>query len=357
MVLLLFVNDANLCKFPPNYYAMRVINILFVCFLFHFVNPVARGQSSGKVAVGFYNCENLFDTIDDPAKEDEEFTPDGKYRYTEWIYQQKLKNISSVLAAMHPAVVGLAEVENSTVLRDLTSQQSIAAKGYRYIIHNGPDPRGINVALIYDPTLFRVLKSEPIKVDISSTSGKAVTRDVLHVYGILIKDTVDIFVNHWPSRRGGTDESSDKRSIAAQVNRDAAARLMKKNKNTHVIIMGDLNDNPADPSITKVLGAVADRRSSGSYLYNPFASIHASGLGTEVYRKQWNLFDQIIISSSLLTDKTLTYNGAEIFKPSFIIDTYKGHEGEPHRSFKGPHWINGYSDHFPVVTYFTTSSR
>lgn len=336
---------------------MRVINILFVCLPFLFVNSTTHGQSAGRVVVGFYNCENLFDTIDDPAKDDEEFTPDGKYKYSDRIYRQKLKNISSVLAAMRPAVVGLAEVENSTVLKDLTTQQSIAAKGYRFVIHSGPDPRGINVALIYDPASFRVLKSEPIKVDISSTSGKAVTRDVLHVHGILVKDTVDIFVNHWPSRRGGADESNDKRGIAAQVNREAAARLMKKNKNAHIIIMGDLNDNPADPSITNVLGAVADKKSSGSYLYNPFASIHASGSGTEVYRKQWNLFDQIIISSSLLTDKTLTYNGAEIFRPSFIIDTYKGHEGEPHRSFKGPRWINGYSDHFPVVTYFTTSSR
>ncbi|MBL7692524.1 MAG: hypothetical protein JNM41_13110 [Flavipsychrobacter sp.] len=336
---------------------MRIVNILFVSLLFLFVNPAAYSQSARTVAVGFYNCENLFDTIDDPAKDDEEFTPDGKYKYTDRIYQQKLKNISSVLAAMRLAVAGLAEVENSTVLKDLTAQQSIAAKGYRYVIHNGPDPRGINVALIYDPASFRVLKSEPIKVDISSTSGKAVTRDVLHVHGILVKDTVDIFVNHWPSRRGGTDESNNKRSIAAQVNRDAAMKVMKKNKNAHIIIMGDLNDNPADPSITNILGAVADKKSSGSYLYNPFASIHASGSGTEVYRKQWNLFDQIIISSSLLTDKTLTYNKAEIFKPSFIIDTYKGHEGEPHRSFKGPRWINGYSDHFPVVTYFTTSSR
>jgi predicted extracellular nuclease len=336
---------------------MRTVNILFVSYLLLFVNATVIAQSRNRLIVGFYNCENFFDTIDDPAKDDEDFTPGGKYRYTYSIYQQKLKNISSVVAAMRPAVLGLAEIENTTVLKELTSQPSLTHIGYRYILHTGPDPRGINVALIYDPASFRVLKSEPIKVDISSTSGKSVTRDVLHVHGILIKDTVDIFVNHWPSRRGGTDESNDKRSIAAQANRDAAARLLKKNKNAHIIIMGDLNDNPADPSITKILGAVADKRSSGTYLYNPFASVHASGLGTEVYRKQWNLFDQIIISSSLLTDKTLTYNGSEIFKPSFIIDTYKGHEGEPHRSFKGPRWINGYSDHFPVVTYFTTSSR
>jgi predicted extracellular nuclease len=336
---------------------MRTVNILFVSYLLFFVNTSVRAQARNRLTVGFYNCENLFDTIDDPAKDDEDFTPDGKYRYTNRIYQQKLKNISSVVAAMRPAILGLAEIENTTVLKDLTSQASLAQIGYHYISHTGPDPRGINVALIYNPASFRVLKSQPLEVDISSTPGKAVTRDVLHVRGILIRDTVDIFVNHWPSRRSGTDESNDKRRIAAQVNRNAAMKLMKANKNAHVIIMGDLNDNPADASIMSVLGALPEKRSTVGYLYNPFAAIHATGNGTEVYRKQWNLFDQIIISSSLLTDKTLIYEGAEIFKPSFIVDTYKGHEGEPHRSFKGPRWINGYSDHFPVVTYFTTSSR
>jgi endonuclease/exonuclease/phosphatase family metal-dependent hydrolase len=336
---------------------MRLINILFVIFFIIFNCEKIYANPERKIIVGFYNCENLFDTYDDPAKEDEEFTPNGKYHYTQSIYEKKLHNIAAVLERMEPAILGLAEIENNTVLNALTRQPAIAGRKYKYVWYSGPDPRGINVALVYDPALFRVLTSEPIHVDISATGGKSVTRDVLHVRGILVTDTVDVFVNHWPSRRGGADESVAKREIAARVNRDAAKALLKKNRNAHIIIMGDLNDNPDDNSVHNVLAAKTDKATvSAADLYNPYAAIYNNGGGTEVYRRHWNLFDQVIISGSLLYSKTLKFDRAEIFKPSFIVDTYKGHEGEPHRSFKGTYWINGYSDHFPVVTYFTTSN-
>ncbi len=335
---------------------MQLLNILFVYCLLFAASP--GGFAQGKIAVAFYNCENLFDIVDDPAKNDEEFTPGGKYHYTEKIYRQKLHNIAAVLQAMNnargPAIIGLAEVENSIVLNDLTHQSEIADHKYQYVLHDGPDPRGINVALVYDPALFRVLKSEPVHIDISATGGKSVTREVLHVHGILAGDTVDVFVNHWPSRRGGEDESGPKREIAANVNKKAADGLLKKNRNARIIIMGDFNDNPDDKSIATILSAKADVRNvTATQLYNPFANIYRSGTGTEVFKHQWNLFDQVIISGTLLNIGRLHYESAEVYKPAFIQDTYKGHVGEPKRSFVGTKWINGYSDHFPVVVYLS----
>jgi endonuclease/exonuclease/phosphatase family metal-dependent hydrolase len=342
----------------------KIMNMNKFFFLFSFTCFIslcgcAQKVSDRDIAIAFYNCENFFDTVHNPAKEDEEFTPGGKYHYTQKIYEQKVHNIATVIQSMGgkvecPAVIGMAEVENSTVLNDLIHQPELARGNYKYEWFDGPDPRGINVAMLYNPKYFRVLKSEPLHVDLSGTGGKSVTRDVLHVYGILSGDTVHIFVNHWPSRRGGEDESDPKRDIAAMVNKTAIEKIMNKDPNAKIIVMGDLNDNPTSNSITNVLGAKGDENSvTASGLFDPWTSIFTAGAGTEEYKHSWNLFDQVIISGGFLknTNHKLHYDKAEIFKPEFIIDHYKGHEGEPHRSFVGTHWINGYSDHFPVILY------
>jgi endonuclease/exonuclease/phosphatase family metal-dependent hydrolase len=320
----------------------------------------AQAGGENRVVVAFYNCENFFDIVDNPAKNDDEFTPGGKYRYTQAIYEKKLHNIATVIQNMGgsegPAILGVAEVENNTVLNDLVHQPELARRNYKYEWYDGPDPRGINVALIYNPKYFRVLRSEPLHVDLSGTGGKSITRDVLHVYGILDGDTVHVFVNHWPSRIGGEDQSGPKRAIAAHVNKDMIDALMKKNPGTRAIVMGDLNDNPTDNSVTNVLNAKAEPRDvPATGLYDPWADIYKGGEGTESYKKQWNLFDQIIISGAFLQNRKnkLHYELAAIYKPDFIVDTYKGYEGQPHRSFKGTYWINGYSDHFPVTVSFT----
>jgi endonuclease/exonuclease/phosphatase family metal-dependent hydrolase len=324
----------------------------FVLAIFQPCHAIAQVQD--RIAVAFYNCENFFDTVDNPVKDDDDFTPRGKYHYTRKVYEQKLLHIADVLQQMDPAVMGVAEVENNAVLDALCRQQSIAGQKYRYVWFDGPDPRGINVALVYNPRLFKVLNEEPLKVNISSTGGKAITRDVLHVRGILVGDTVDVFVNHWPSRRGGEAESGAKRAIAATVNKDAFADLMRKYRNAKVIVMGDLNDNPDDNSVVKVLGAKPDAGSvSATGLFNPFYKLYKSGNGTEVYKHQWNLFDQVILSGAMLRSGKLRYIGPEIYKPAFLQDTYKGHEGEPYRSYVGTRWIGGYSDHFPVAVYFS----
>ena len=334
---------------------------LYIIALYSFLPGCAHDPAPGRVGIVFYNCENLFDTIHDPGKDDSEFTPGGKYHYTQKIYEQKIHNIATVLQSMDsndgPAVIGLAEIENNTVLNDLVRQPEIMGHNYKYVWYNGPDPRGINVAMLYDPKYLRVLESQPLHIDLSGTGGKICTRDVLHVYGVLCGDTVHLFINHWPSRTGGGQESAPKRAIAALVNRQAIDAVLELSPDAKIIVMGDFNDNPVDSSIAAILKAKKEPGGvSGTGLYNPWADMYKTGAGTEEYKHSWNLFDQVMLSAAFLHNKNhkLQYGKAEIYKPDFIIDHYKGHEGTPHRSFAGPHWINGYSDHFPVILYLKT---
>lgn len=301
-------------------------------------------QEKGRTqAIAFYNVENLFDTQDDPATNDDEFTPRGAYRYTEKIYKQKLHNIATVIDKLNASVVGLAEIENSTVLDDLVRQPELATDNYKYAWYNSPDPRGIDVALLYNPKVFKLLQSKKLPIVMKGVA----TRDVLLVSGVLAGDTVHILVNHWPSRGEGLQESEPKRMAAAQVNKRVVDSLTRINKDAKIIIMGDLNDNPADASISKVLGAKADKAGT---LYNPWAAIHKSGKGTSVYHKKWDHFDQVIISSSLTKKSGWYFDKAQIFDEDFIRN--KGFEDAyPLRSFKGKNWNNGYSDHLPVILY------
>ena len=210
------------------------------------------------------------------------------------------------------------------------------------------------MAMLYDPKHFKVLVAEPLKVDLSYIASNSHTRDVLYTCGVLDGDTVYVFVNHWPSNRG--EDSPQKRLKAAEVNLAAVRALNVKHPDAKVIIMGDFNDNPLGDLMNRVMGANSIRSSvTGTHLYNPFGEKFINGEGTEIYQHKWNLFDMIIVSGSLLENKKhgLQYKDAKIFKPDFLIDHYKGHEGEPKRSFVGTHWINGYSDHFPVILYLS----
>jgi endonuclease/exonuclease/phosphatase family metal-dependent hydrolase len=338
------------------------INILIgYCVLFSACNnsvhtPEKINQlSADRIKVAFYNCENLFDTHHQPGKQDGDFTPDGKYHYTQRVFEQKLHNIATVFQSMSGndgalAIAGLAEVENDRVLEDLCSQPELGDKHFKHICHAGPDPRGINVGFIYDPSLFIVINEETIPVIFRSTGHSSHGRDILHVYGILDGDTVHVFVNHWTSRRKGEEESERKRVQAASANKAVIDDLMKNNTNTKVIVMGDFNDNPTDRSIIETLDAKSDAAKTNiSSLFNPFFDIYNAGYGTEKYRSTWNLFDQILVSGAFVQKNLnhLHYEKAEIYKPEFILN-HKKNGDEPKRSFIGSRWSNGYSDHFPV---------
>ncbi len=313
-------------------------------------------------AIAFYNLENLYDTEDDPKTRDEEFTPTGPYNYTEEVYHQKLHNLATVISKLGtevtpdgPALIGHAEVENDKVLQDLTAQPEIADRHYRFVHFNSPDARGIDVALLYNPKYFTVLNAQALYTDISAFGEKGgKTRDVLYVTGLLNGDTTHVFVNHWPSRRGGEAASAPLRAIAAGVSKKVIDSLMKVNPASKVIVMGDLNDDPTDASVTKVLGAKGNKDKVGpSELFNPFTAFYNQGIGTLGYNDVWNLFDQIMISGAYLrsNDPQWRYYKAEVFNRDFLKEKFGQYKGYPHRSFSGTTWINGYSDHFPTIVY------
>lgn len=315
-------------------------------------------------AVAFYNFENLFDTEDDPKKNDDEFLPNGPYHYTEEIYRQKIHNLATVLQQLGtemtpdgPALIGTAEIENGKVLEDLAAQPEIRKRGYKHVWFDGPDYRSIDVALLYNPSYFKVLHAEALRVDLNGDNVKGgSTRDVLHVTGILSGDTTHVFVNHWPSRRGGEAATAPLRAIAAGVSKKVIDSLVKRNPQTKIILMGDLNDDPTDASITQVLKAKGNReevRPGG--LYNPWVSFYKNGIGTLGYNDSWDLFDQIMVSSGWLKadeNKAWKYYKAEVFNREFLKNKFGQYKGYPHRSFDGTNWINGYSDHFPTIIYF-----
>ena len=345
----------------------RGMRILIVIPLLILGATHAEAQKTARqyqvAAVAFYNLENLFDTLDEPYKFDEEFTPSGANHYTSEIYHQKLHNLATVLAQLGtgltpdgPAIIGVAEIESDRVLQDLSSQPEIRDRHYRFVHFESPDSRGIDVALLYHPKYFQVLQARALFTNISGSGQKGgKTRDVLHVVGVLAGDTTHVFVNHWPSRRGGEAASAPLRAIAAHVSKHVIDSLMAINADTRVLLMGDLNDDPTSPSVQKVLDATGNRKKlKPGGLYNPWANFLAKGIGTLAYNDSWNLFDQIMLSSGWLKagDGHWRFYKAEIFNRDFLKENFGRYRGYPYRSFEGSNWLNGYSDHFPVIVYF-----
>lgn len=315
------------------------------------------------LGVAFYNLENFFDPQDDPHKSDEDFTPDGNYRYTETVYQQKTEQLAYVLSRLGtetvpdgPVLIGVSEVENARVLENLVSRPSIQDRKYRFVHLEGPDVRGIDVALLYRPDYFRVLYARSLYVDLRlAGKKKGKTRDILHVCGILAGDTVHVLVNHWPSRRGGLAASAGSRAVAAGVCKSLTDSLLAANKYTRILIMGDFNDDPVNLSISRILDARDDRRKVTLHsLYNPWGSFFKKGIGTLGYNDRWHLFDQILLSGAFLQSgkkQGWQYHKAEIFNREFLQNRFGKYKGYPHRSFRNRRWDNGYSDHFPVLVY------
>lgn len=321
----------------------------------------AQSNTYKVCAIAFYNLENLFDPADDPRKSDEEFTPSGANHYTQEVYKEKLHNMATVLSQLAieknpdgPAVIGVAEVENEKVLQDLVAQPELQSRHLRIVHFDSPDSRGIDVGLLYHPGYFTVLQARALPVDIIVEGKREYTRDVLYVTGITGADTIHIFVNHWPSRRGGEAATVWKRAKAAEVCRKVIDRLVKDNPTVRYIVMGDLNDDPPDPSITKTLGAVGSKQAvQPGGMYNPWSAFYKKGIGTLGHNDSWSLFDQIILSYGFIQPaaKGWQFYKAEVFNRSFLKSTFGKYKGYPHRSFSGSTWVHGYSDHFPTLVY------
>lgn len=340
---------------------MKIKNVLFFLSLFIFLfAKVSIAQEDVKVklaCIAFYNLENLFDTINDPDKNDEEFLPDGANHWTGRIYLEKLRNMSFVIDQigntynnMRPTILGVSEIENIHVLEDLIACDLLKPFGYKIVHYDSPDRRGVDVGLIYQSSRFTVISSSSHRLVVSDNPD-FITRDQLLVTGLLDGDTMSFIVNHWPSRRGGQKSSAPLRNAAASLNRHIVDSLLAINPNAKIIVMGDLNDDPDDPSVMQFLkaGGKKDKLQSGD-LYNAMWDLYKSGVGSLAYRGNWNLFDQIIVSQGLLNNNKETWElyAAHIFNENFLVSQEGRYAGYPFRTFSGGTYIGGYSDHFPT---------
>lgn len=336
--------------------------LIFIPLLLTITNLKAEKKEYAVSAIGFYNLENLFDTLDTPNVNDEEFTPEGSKLYNSKVYSEKLTNLSSVISElgteMTPdgvAILGVSEIENRNVLEDLVKQKAIADRNYKIIHYDSPDKRGVDVGLLYQEKYFEPLFSKALEVPLLLKSGETkTTRDILWVYGIFDGEPMHIFVNHWPSRYGGQKASSYLRETAAAVAGNVIDSLLELNPQSKILLMGDLNDDPINESVAKVLGAKPlEKGYKNGDLVNPWTSLYKKGNGTLAWRDTWNLFDQIIISSELLNKESNSYffYRAEVYNKQYMYQSSGRYKGYPFRTYSGGNYLGGYSDHFPVFIY------
>lgn len=317
-------------------------------------------QTQYKVAViSFYNLENFYDTINNLKVNDEEFLPNGDRNYNSKVYWNKVEHLATVLSQIGtdinpdgPALIGVAEIENDTVLNDLIRHPLLKERNYQIVHYDSWDSRGVDVALLYNPKYFNVDSSAKLFVKIPYGSKDSYyTRDILWVKGKLDGETIHILINHWPSRFGGEERSRPGRDAAAKINRYQIEKIQQADSSAKIIVMGDLNDDPVSPSVTKVLqakGRLKDVKAGD--LYNPWFNLYKKGIGTLAYQDAWSLFDQIIISHSFLNkeQKDFFFYQAHIFKRSFMVENIGRYKGYPMRTYDGINYRGGYSDHFPT---------
>jgi predicted extracellular nuclease len=326
---------------------MRFLRPIFV-FAFISVQFLSlQGQSSFQVA--FYNVENLFDTISDPNKLDTEFIPGTKTDWNSVRYWKKQQDLASVFDSMEwPEIIGVSEIENATVLKDLC--KTMEGKKYDYVHYDAPDLRGIDVGLLYQPKFMKILSSKNLYVALHEGDSLIPTRDILYVEGKIKSDgdTLHIFVNHWPSRRGGETESEKNRLAAAKVLKTFIEQLWITKPNANIIVIGDFNDEPSNNSIANEL-LMASHPANEINLFNLAYQDHSEGKGSYNFRGKWNMLDQIIVSKSLADNSGNWQVGSfEIFRREFMV--YKGDKygDAPNRTYGGPIYYGGISDHFPV---------
>ena len=309
--------------------------------------------------IGFYNLENLFDTIDSPDTNDAEYLPNGRNSWGTMKYLNKLDRMSYALSKFPKelAVLGVSEIENINVLEDLVRQPAIKERNLQPILIEGPDRRGVDVGLLYNPSFFT--PTNVVSHRLQSSIENFTSRDQLCVTGDLAGEQIHIIVLHWPSKYGGETRSKPRRKDAALTTKWICDSIFKIEPEAKIVVMGDLNDNPDDDSVFKHLGAKGDRESvQPGELYNPDYKILKSGTGSLGYQDVWCLYDQVIVSHAWL-DRTnltnLTFWKAEIFNKDFLKEESGKRKGYPLRTHSGGVWTNGYSDHFPSLIWVVKS--
>lgn len=317
-------------------------------------NPEARGAERFRIV--FYNVENLFDYFDDSTTVDEEFLPRGGRYWTKQRYLDKQQNLAKTLMAIGgwepPELIGLCEIENRYVLNSLTNFTALKSAGYEIIHQDSPDRRGIDVAALYRPEKFKLLDYlyYGLTFPFDTTSR---TRDILHVIGQLPnRDTLHFFVNHWPSKFGGEFETKPKRLYAAQFLRNKVDSLLNISPEVSIIITGDFNDEPEEESIINGLKVKLKQSELASEdLYNLMYDIRHTA-GTHSFQNQWSIIDQFIVSGNLIISNAKTQvfqQTAQIFDMPFLIVEGATGATRPFRTYQGPKYLGGYSDHLPIL--------
>ena len=348
-------------------FMMRKITL--IALLFSLVITAEAQQQVRAGLIAFYNLENLFDTIDTPGVLDEEFTPGGPNKWTGSRYLEKLDNMALAISRIGeddgwsggPAILGVSEIENRQVLEDLAAHPLLKESNYQIVHYDSPDLRGVDVALMYRPRFFRVTASASPSLALTDEAGEPVfTRDQLVVSGIFDGEPMHFIVCHWPSRSGGELTTRPRRNAAASLSRRLVDSLMAADSNAKIFVMGDLNDDPVDESLQKYLKASGKpERLRDGELYNAMFPLFQKGVGSLYYRDGMNLFDQIIMTPSLLGNDYSSYKLAQarVFNSGFLVQKDGQYKGYPLRSFVGTVWQGGYSDHFPVYVIIVRKTQ
>lgn len=346
--------------------------ILLFCFSISKAQTLDPNKSYEVACVGFYNLENLFDTIIDPDTNkilQDDFTPKSAKQWNTNKYYKKLDNMADVISQIGvsksvpdgAAVLGVCEIENKLVLDDLVAHEKLKNKNYKIVHYESPDKRGIDVGFLYQPKYFKVTSSKTFTLTLPD-NDHFFTRDQLLVSGELNGEKIHFIICHWPSRRGGQKASSHKRVAAGELAKSIVDSLTKADPLAKVIMMGDLNDDPVDPSVREAMNSVGKiKKMEDGDMFNPMEPLFKLGIGTLGYNDAWNLFDQMIITSSLISRDnsftTYSFFTAKVFNNSFLKNSSGRYEGFPFRTYSYGKFINGYSDHFPVYLYLVKEKK
>ena len=351
---------------PPNHNANNtqtmnkhlIFALIILAFSLGINRASAQEQQAYKVGlVGFYNLENLFDTVNDPQKNDEEFLPQGVNQWNSEKYLSKLHNMAYAISTIGTdwspdgvAVLGMCEMENRTVLEDLVAQPELKDRNYQIVHYNSPDRRGVDVGLLYNPKYFKLTNSKSYRT-IVPNDPEFITRDQLVVSGLFDGETMHFIVMHWPSRAGGEKRSLPGRIAAANLCRHIADSIMREDQSAKIIMMGDYNDYPDSRSVTNYLRASGDMKDlrDGEF-FNPMYDLHKKGYGTNFYRDAPGVLDQMILTPALLPNgyDSYQFKNAKVHNKEFLKQHGGKYNGYPFRTFGSGVWMGGYSDHFPV---------
>ncbi|MBQ9311325.1 MAG: endonuclease/exonuclease/phosphatase family protein [Bacteroidales bacterium] len=352
---------------------MKRFTVILIALLMMLPVGSSAQRKHASYVIGFYNLENLFDTVHDEGKNDYQYLPDGQNQWTEAKYRKKQHNMATVIKAMKEdngawhAVLGVSEIENRHVLEDLVSQPEIADANYQIVHYDGPDNRGVDVALLYKPEILKVITSEsipftfaPSRIDFSEWTKEEMdrfrTRDVLMVRGTIDGEMFAFFVTHLPSRLGG--KGADLRPRGAEIIYKRAMELQKEFPGIKIVVMGDMNDNPTDISMTDFMrGKEKIKSVTDEDFFSPFLSMLKAGYSSLYYRGEGNIYDIILVNNAIANAPKGTFQiqpivqkkyYGRVFSKPFMTNQSGDYKGTPFRTFSGGAFVGGYSDHYPT---------